>query len=170
MLTQEELESVVDQKVDIRTAFEPKRVFYTLFREDGINDRLRGGIWINLLDAYNTKIMHGSTFFEKLVAADNNDLHNKVTKDNICERSDILISKTDQTYLKPDPDKMKRVIIAYGNCDIEMGYNQGYNFLITIMLNYIQDEEDVFWCMHKLMLEQNWREMYCTGMQRGVDN
>lgn len=38
------------------------------------------------------------------------------------------------------------------------------------MLNYIDDEEDVFWCLHKLMLEQNWRLMYCEGMTRATDS
>ena len=41
--------------------------------------------------------------------------------------------------------------------DMELGYNQGYNFLITLMLHYIDDEEDVFWMLHKIMFELNWR-------------
>lgn len=139
---------MVDQKVDIRLTFDTKRVFYTLFREKGVKDRMRGGLWINLLDAHNTKKMHGSTFFEKMVMMENADLHNKVTKDRIVDRSDILVSKAEHKFLKPNPEKIEKIILAYGNCDIEMGYNQGYNFLITIMLNYISDEEDVFWCLH----------------------
>lgn len=37
------------------------------------------------------------------------------------------------------------------------------------MLHYIDDEEDVFWCLFKIMLEQDWRLFYCDGMQRAHD-
>lgn len=36
------------------------------------------------------------------------------------------------------------------------------------MLNYIQDEEDVFWCLHRIMFENGWRHFYLDGMERGV--
>ena len=36
------------------------------------------------------------------------------------------------------------------------------------MLHYIDDEEDVFWCLHKIMLEFNWRSFYTEGMERAA--
>lgn len=36
------------------------------------------------------------------------------------------------------------------------------------MLHYIDDEEDVFWCLHKIMLEFNWRSFYTEGMERAM--
>jgi len=35
------------------------------------------------------------------------------------------------------------------------------------MLKYIDDQEDVFWCLHRIMLEQDWRQYYLDGMARG---
>ena len=37
------------------------------------------------------------------------------------------------------------------------------------MLHYIDDEEDVFWCLFKIMLKLDWRLFYCEGMQRAHD-
>jgi hypothetical protein len=168
-LTSAELQLVVKQQVDIRTAFDKERVFYTLFRESGIKDSWRGALWINLLGAHELRQSHSSTFFAKLSEFDNQELAQIVEKDQIADRSDILVDKATGTYLKPNPEKIKKIILAYGNVDINLFYNQGYNFLLTLMLNYIEDEEDVFWCLHKLMLEQNWRLMYCNGMKRAAE-
>ena len=38
--------------------------------------------------------------------------------------------------------------------------------MISLMLEYIKDEEDVFWCLHKIMLENNWRQYYVNNMPR----
>ena len=145
-------------------------MFYTLFREEGVSDAERGGLWINLLGARDLRLGHGTTFFSKLSQIENKELLNLVEKDQIAHRSDIPVDKAAGTYLKPDAEKIKRIILVYGNVDIELSYNQGYNFLLTLMLNYIEDEEDVFWCLHKLMLEQNWRLMYCEGMERATQS
>lgn len=40
--------------------------------------------------------------------------------------------------------------------------------MITLMLHFIDDEEDVFWMLHKIMFDLNWRDFYLNGMQRAV--
>lgn len=56
-----------------------------------------------------------------------------------------------ETLYKPDPAKLKNIIKAYGNIDLEVGYNQGYNYIISLLLRFIADEEDVFWCLLTIM-------------------
>lgn len=96
-------------------------MFYTLFREEGVPDKYRGGLWINLLNASELKNGHGSTFFAKLGEMPNKELEILIDNDTIADRSDLLVSK--DVYLKPDPEKMRKIILAYGNIDMELGYN-----------------------------------------------
>ena len=38
---------------------------------------------------------------------------------------------------------------AYANYDNEVGYVQGMNYIVALLLFYIpDDEEKVFWCLH----------------------
>jgi hypothetical protein len=45
-----------------------------------------------------------------------------------------------------------------------MGYNQGYNFIATLLLRFVPDEEDAFWCLVMIMTDLNWRECFLEGM------
>lgn len=57
--------------MDIRSDFDEEKVFYTLFREQGVSDRERGGVWINLLGAADLKKGHNETFFAKISEIEN---------------------------------------------------------------------------------------------------
>ena len=37
------------------------------------------------------------------------------------------------------------MLIAYANYDIEVGYVQGMNYIVALLLLYIEDEQKVFW-------------------------
>jgi len=52
------------------------------------------------------------------------------------------------------------VIKAYGCLDIELGYCQGYNYIVSLLLRFIEDEETVFWCMVKIMSNMEWRRFF----------
>lgn len=106
--------------------------------------------------------------FAKLSELNNGRLLTLVTDDKIATRSDLLVCKATDECHSPDPEKVRKVILAYGNIDLELGYNQGYNYLIALMLHYIDDEEDVFWMLHRIMFDLNWREFYLDGMSRGL--
>jgi hypothetical protein len=36
------------------------------------------------------------------------------------------------------------------------------------MLHYIDDEEDVFWALHRIMFDLDWRAFYLDGMAKAV--
>ena len=42
-------------------------------------------------------------------------------------------------------NKLYNVLIAYANYDIEVGYVQGMNYIVALLLLYIEDEQKVFW-------------------------
>jgi hypothetical protein len=129
-----------------------------------VSDKYRGAIWCNLLDVSALKNGHHNAFFMKLAELENKQLEKQIDDDTIIDRSNLIVDK--QETWKPDRAKVRKVLLAYGNVDCDLGYNQGYNFLVALMLNYIEDEEDVFWCLHKIMLEHNWRQFYTQNMPR----
>jgi hypothetical protein len=53
--------------------------------------------------------------------------------------------------VEADKTKLLNVIKAYGNLDLDFGYNQGYNFIVSLLLIFIDDEEDAFWCLTQIM-------------------
>ena len=82
-------------------------------------------------------------------------------------------------FILPDEMKMKRILHVYGIMDPEVGgfgYHQGYPNIVTLLLKYIspapttdlekmskmwsKTEEDVFYCLHRIMHGLNWREHY----------
>ena len=120
-LSSQDLLLISLQKKKVRQDYDRRIVFWTLFREEGVQDKYRGGLWINLLGAAELRAGHHSTFFAKLAEMPNKELETRIDNDTIAERSDLLVSK--DVYLKPDPVKMKKIILTYANIDMELGYN-----------------------------------------------
>ena len=48
-------------------------------------------------------------------------------------------------------NKLFNVLKAYANYDNEVSYVQGMNYIVGLLLFYIEDEEKVFWCLLQLM-------------------
>ena len=51
----------------------------------------------------------------------------------------------------------KNILYAYANIDPKLGYSQGMNFIVYVLLKNINDEEKVFWCLYDIMYNKNWR-------------
>lgn len=95
------------------------------------------------------------TLYMKLVHIENEDLQRKIDTDKINDRSHL--KEGQGVCFAPDAVKIGNIIKAFGNLDSELGYNQGYNFIISLLLRFIDDEEDVFWCLLVIMSSMNWR-------------
>ena len=50
--------------------------------------------------------------------------------------------------------------MAYANYDNEVGYVQGMNYIVGLLLFYIKDEEQVFWCLYQILVKYNWRQIF----------
>ena len=48
-------------------------------------------------------------------------------------------------------NKLYNVLKAYSILDPELGYTQGMNFIVAMLLMNIHDEEDSFWCFTYIM-------------------
>ena len=59
-----------------------------------------------------------------------------------------------------DETKLKNIIKAYGNQDLELSYCQGYNFIVSLLLLFVEDEEMTFWCLFAIMNDFNWRKLF----------
>ena len=65
------------------------------------------------------------------------------------ERYKLLTS--DNEISQRDPQKLVKVLKAYGNADPQLCYDQGYPYIINGLLHYIEDEVIVFSILLKLM-------------------
>jgi len=65
-------------------------------------------------------------------------------------------------------NRLYNVLKAYANYDNEVSYVQGMNYIAGIMLYYIPDEEQVFWCLVNLMQSERWqwRFIYTEGFPK----
>lgn len=104
-----------------------------------------------------------------------------IEKDGI-ERAGILKDADTQTFVTPDEVKMKRILRAYGNQDPDVGYHQGFPNIVTLLLHMISpepstefeiaaqtvttSEEDVFFCLFRIMHSLSWREHYLPPFAR----
>lgn len=56
---------------------------------------------------------------------------------------------------------------AFSNYDNEVSYVQGLNYIVGMLLYFIQDEEQVFWCLINLMQGPwQWRYLYTDGFPK----
>jgi hypothetical protein len=92
-----------------------------LFSEEGISDEIRGSIWVKLLKADELMNQTGNNMYFKLVCMENRKLDRLIDDDKISERSNIQRTISGKEYAA-DPHKLKNIIKAYGNIDIELGY------------------------------------------------
>lgn len=63
-------------------------------------------------------------------------------------------------------NKLFNVLMAYANFDKEVSYVQGLNYIVALLLIYIQDEETVFWSLVYLMNHRNWRFVYTQNFPK----
>jgi hypothetical protein len=52
------------------------------------------------------------------------------------------------------------VIKAYGCLDPELGTCLGCNYIISLLLLFVKDEEMTFWCLFAIMTNMNWRKFF----------
>ena len=57
-------------------------------------------------------------------------------------------------------NKLYNVLNAYGHYDPQIGFWQGMNYMVAMILHVVEDEEDTFYCFVHLMKVHQWRECY----------
>ena len=67
---------------------------------------------------------------------ENEELDEKIRMDGV-ERAGLLEAKDSKKFIQPETQKIKRILHAFGNMDPEVGYYQGYPYIVTLLLHYI---------------------------------
>ena len=57
-------------------------------------------------------------------------------------------------------NRLFNVLKAYTAYDPQVGYCQGMNFIASMLLRVIPDQEDAFWAFVFLMFERDWRTLF----------
>ena len=130
-----------------------KKIRFTMCHA-GIPDDVRGQVWLKLFDVESVRSQFESNFYSKLCEVPNDPVCYEIRKDVNRTMADLGLWDEDQLG---GNNKLFNVLKAYANFDKKIGYVQGLNYIVAIMLIYIDDEEDVFWCLYQLMIRHNWR-------------
>ena len=40
------------------------------------------------------------------------------------------------------------------------------NYIVGLLLFYIKDEEQVFWCLYQILVKYNWRQIFTEGFPK----
>jgi hypothetical protein len=123
-----------------------------------IPSNMRGHIW-SYLSTYNklSPIQYDKDFYNKLLAEKNDDVEKVINKD--IERT--LLQLEDKNYainiVKEKKKELFNVLKAYSVYDRQVGYCQGMNFIVLILLINVNSEIKAFNLLVQLMKERNWR-------------
>ena len=139
------------------TKQERDQVRYTMIHV-GVPECIRGRLWIKLLEIEQAKAVHSDNLYEKLCDFDNDEAEEQIDKDIDRTLADLNFCQENQ---ESGENRLFNILLAYANYDNEVGYVQGMNYIVALLLFYLPDQEqDVFWGLHQLMQRRNWRLVY----------
>ena len=143
---------------DIHADFKKKNLFWTLFGDEPLDNCRRGIIWCKL---FRIDAVMGKIDYAALRDLPDQELDQTLKTDEIHHRYGLMSqSNPENQPIMPDPQKMFNILRAYGNLDREVYYEQGYSWIVSMLLYFIESEEEVFCILCKLMRDLNWRYHY----------
>jgi hypothetical protein len=150
-------------QLNIRSDFHPWRIYSTIFSLDQLSDSDRGSLWVKLLEADKFKSNASGNMYQKLVTMENPGLEDAIQKDKVSERSNLFQSRRGEVQFAAEETKLANVLKAYGNQDLELSYCQGYNYIVSMLLYFVKDEEMTFWCLFSIMNVMEWRRYFLVN-------
>ncbi len=138
--------------------------------KNGIKSEIRGRLWVVLSKALDAAICHSEDIYYKLIAVIDEEADSLINKD--IERT-ILFSYTDNkdTMIENTTKKSKKlfnILKAYSAYDTEVSYCQGTNYIVSILLNFINSERLAFWAYFQIMNKNGWRGFFLQGTPKLV--
>jgi hypothetical protein len=126
--------------------------------KNGINDRLRGKIWTLLSNSLKTALSHSEDLYYKLLNVEDIEIDSQINRD--IERT--ILYSVDKAIIEMTSKykKLFNILKAYSVYDGEVGYCQGSNYIVALLLCNINSERLCFWTLVQLMNDKNWREIY----------
>jgi hypothetical protein len=108
-------------------------------------------------------LKHTQDIYYKLVQADNPEVDQKIWED--VDRT-VMLSENNTKFLSDRRQKLFNVLKAYSVYDSEVGYCQGTNFIVGVLLTCIKSERACFWTFFQIMNEKCWRDMCIPGLPK----
>eukprot|EP00656_Telonema_subtile_P043165 TRINITY_DN4956_c0_g1_i1.p1 TRINITY_DN4956_c0_g1~~TRINITY_DN4956_c0_g1_i1.p1 ORF type:complete len:300 (+),score=68.35 TRINITY_DN4956_c0_g1_i1:84-983(+) len=128
-----------------------------MWSEDHPRGQLRGKMWLTMCNVDTNKIASAGVTYQELLSADAGTEHkfqkdlrrtfpNKVFAQELNVESRLL--------------DLFNVLKAYSVFDPQLGYCQGMNFIVGLLLLHIKDQEQVFWLFTRIMRLSGLRRLF----------
>jgi hypothetical protein len=108
-------------------------------------------------------LKHTQDIYYKLIKADNPELDHKIWED--VDRT-VMLFENSTKFLADKRQKLFNVLKAYSVYDSEVGYCQGTNFIVGVLLSCIKSERACFWTFFQIMNDKHWRDMCIPGLPK----
>jgi hypothetical protein len=129
----------------------------------GVPNGIRGQIWRYLSNCNNQSVKYGENYYYGLLEVKNEEVEHSIKKD--IERT--ILQLEDKEYalniVKEKKHKLYNILKAYSVYDPQVGYCQGMNFIVLIILINIYSQKKAFWVLVQLMEEKGWRDYFING-------
>jgi hypothetical protein len=124
---------------------------------------LRIQIWKLICKVQNSQNVYSEGVFSKLLLEEDRQVDRKIEKDLY-----RTLPGNEEFMLPPSSGKNRlwNVLKAFSAYDPRTGYCQGMNFVVSLLLRHMQDEEEVFWMLVHLMCEKNMRDLYANRSEK----
>ena len=100
----------------------------------GVPEQLRGKLWAKLLKCQESASGHSFNLYSKLTEFKNEEVENLLEKDVDRTMSELKLWREE---IHCGNNKLFNVCKAYANYDNEVGYVQGLNYIVALMLIHI---------------------------------
>ncbi|CRK98358.1 CLUMA_CG011718, isoform A [Clunio marinus] len=131
----------------------------------GIPDKLRGAIWLKLLQVEKQMKDNPGVYNKMLNLAYNHstDIRQIDNDINRCFRDHEYFRERYSTKQQ----QLFNVLSAYSMYNMEVGYCQGMSSIVGVLLFYL-NEEEAFWALHALMIEKKFamHGLYIVGFPK----
>ena len=160
----------------------PQEVLVTSLKF-GIPSEMRISIWMMLAGAKKLKAQHPKFLYERLSKMD--------SKWDIYIEKDVPRTRSQETFFKKEEyhtkEKLTRILKAYASYDIELGYTQGMNELVGVLLMIMSNfnltnehadtvrlpkscEKNTFWLLVYIMKVKGYRASFVDACPQLMEN
>jgi hypothetical protein len=129
----------------------------------GIDDSLRGKIWLLLSNCLEIASSHSDNLFYNLIETKDKQLDDLIIKDikrtiiYTWDSDNKSVSKVD---ISSKYNKLFNVLKAYAVYDTEVSYCQGTNYIVAMLLKNNNSERACFWSFVQIMNDKKWRDLF----------
>ena len=95
------------------------------------------------------------------------ELYQTKLKEDVKIAIDKDVPRTQSEIItKQQRTKLRNILYAYANYDENLGYTQGMNSIVFMLIYYVKDEEKAFWCFYDIMFHKSFRLMFHKNMPK----